>query len=87
MVAIQSPSSERLPASALLIELLEWVEARPRTYGQTMEAWRSSCPRMPVWEDALDGGLIQVVHSQGVVMNECAVKLTSLGQAVLRHHR
>ncbi|MGD0678897.1 MAG: hypothetical protein ABSC94_26125 [Polyangiaceae bacterium] len=38
---------------ALVMELLVWVAARPRTYQETTEAWRTSCPRMPVWEDAL----------------------------------
>jgi hypothetical protein len=69
--------------TALMTELLEWLAVRPRTYGETMEAWRTSCPRMPVWEDARDGGLIQVVHSDGGGMNESIVKLTPLGRAVL----
>jgi len=38
---------------------------------------------MPTWEDAIDGGLIQVLRSVGVGMNESAVRLTPLGQAVL----
>ena len=25
-----------------------------------MEAWRSSCPRHSVWEDAVDEGLVRV---------------------------
>jgi hypothetical protein len=66
-----------------MLELLAWIAARPRTYGETMEAWRTSCPRMPTWEDAIDGGLIQVLRSVGVGMNESAVRLTPLGQAVL----
>ena len=82
----QSPLSESPQASGLMIELLEWLAAQPRTYHQTMEAWRTSCPRMPVWEDAIDRGLIQVVHIPGIAMNECAVELTSLGRAVLARH-
>lgn len=39
-------------AAGLLIEMLQWIAARPRTYQETMEAWRSSCPRHPVWKDA-----------------------------------
>lgn len=39
---------------ALVVQLLEWVAARPRTYEETMQAWRTSCPRLPVWEDACD---------------------------------
>ena len=84
MPRLQSPSS---PPSALMIELLEWLSARPRTYGETMEAWRTSCPRMPVWEDARDRGLIQVVHSDGVGIDDAPVKLTPLGRAVLMESR
>lgn len=46
------------PKAALVLDLLEWVAARPRTYAEVMEAWRTSCPRLTVWEDALDGGLL-----------------------------
>jgi hypothetical protein len=77
------PLADSSAPSALLIELLEWLAARPRNYTETMEAWRTSCPRMPVWEDAIGGGLIQVVHEQGIAISDSAVKLTSLGRAVL----
>ena len=41
-------------------ELLTWIASNPRTYAETMEAWRSSCPRHSVWEDAVDEGLVRV---------------------------
>jgi hypothetical protein len=77
------PTSQSSAPGALMIELLEWLAARPRTYCETMAAWRTSCPRMPMWEDALDAQFIEVVYSDGVDMNDAAVKLTSLGRAVL----
>jgi hypothetical protein len=67
--------------STLIIELLAWVAARPRTYDETMEAWRTSCPRNPVWEDATTDGLIEVLP--GVGMGSAAVRLTPSGRAVL----
>jgi hypothetical protein len=70
---------------ALLVQLLAWVEARPRTYAETMEAWRTSCPRLPVWEDATDHGLVAVVPDAGG-MREQAVCLTAEGRALLRSH-
>jgi len=79
MAPTQSPSSEMRVASALMIELLQWLVVQPRTYRQAMEAWRTSCPRMPVWEDAIEAGLIRVSHTPGVAMTECAMKLTPLG--------
>ena len=42
----------------LLLDLLETLRAGPRPYAETQEVWRTSCPRLPVWEDAVDGGLI-----------------------------
>ncbi|WP_089175556.1 hypothetical protein [Bosea sp. AS-1] len=44
---------------ALVIDLLAFLKAGPRPYGEVMEAWRTSCPRLPVWEDAVDLGLVQ----------------------------
>jgi D-3-phosphoglycerate dehydrogenase len=43
---------------ALILDLLEWVTKRERTYEEVMEAWRTSCPRLPVWEEANDRGLV-----------------------------
>ena len=37
---------------ALLLDLVEWVATRPRSYDEVMEGWRSSCPRLTIWEDA-----------------------------------
>ncbi|HEY2592576.1 MAG TPA: hypothetical protein VGK33_01600 [Chloroflexota bacterium] len=70
---------------ALVVQLLAWVEARPRTYAETMEAWRTSCPRLPVWEDAREHGLVAVVPGDGG-MREQAVCLTAEGRAFLQGH-
>ena len=44
----------------LMIELLGWVAEQPRTYGDVQEAWRSSCPRQSLWEDAQIEGLVRL---------------------------
>lgn len=44
----------------LILDLLEWLARKDRTYEDTMEAWRTSCPRLTVWEDACDQGLVRV---------------------------
>eukprot|EP01037_Dinobryon_pediforme_P005501 gene5501-5556_t len=49
----------------LVLQLLAWVARSERSYDETMEAWRTSCPRLSVWEDAVDGGLV-VVDPAGV---------------------
>ncbi len=69
------------PVPLLTVEFLRWIAARPRTYAEAMEAWRSNCPRHTVWEDALIDGLIQL--ESGVTMNQCAVILTPRGRAIL----
>jgi hypothetical protein len=43
---------------ALVLDLLEWISVSPRPYAEVMDAWRTSCPRLPVWEDAVDQGFI-----------------------------
>jgi hypothetical protein len=70
---------------ALVVQLLAWVEARPRTYAETMEAWRTSCPRLPVWEDATGHNLVAVVPGAGG-MREQIVCLTAEGRTFLQSH-
>ena len=67
--------------SLLTFEFLQWISSRPRTYAEAMEAWRTSCPRNSVWEDALICGLIQIEN--GTWMGECKVSLTPKGKAIL----
>ncbi|HZA50457.1 MAG TPA: hypothetical protein VE549_06940 [Myxococcaceae bacterium] len=43
----------------LVLDLLEWVAEEPRLYSEVLDAWRTSCPRLTVWEDAVDRGLVQ----------------------------
>lgn len=43
----------------LILDLVEWVAGRPRPYAEVMDAWRTSCPRLPVWEDAVERRLIE----------------------------
>jgi hypothetical protein len=45
----RAETSEKRAAAALTLQLLDFV-ADGRTYGETMEAWQSTCPRMPIWE-------------------------------------
>jgi hypothetical protein len=68
--------------SPLTREFLTWISSRPRTYAETMEAWRSNCPRHPVWDDALSDGLIQIVDGGGTP-KQANVILTPRGRALL----
>jgi hypothetical protein len=48
------------PTSLIMVQFLTWVADRPRTYTETMDAWRSTCPRLSVWEDAILDELVQL---------------------------
>jgi hypothetical protein len=65
----------------LMIQFLEWVSSRRRTYAEAMDAWRTSCPRQSVWEDALSEGLIEVERGRPSGRND--VMLTPRGRAIL----
>jgi hypothetical protein len=62
------------------LNLLEWLSARPRTYAEAIEAWRTSCPRLSVWDDAMIDGLIRSNRRNGV---DPTVELTTAGRALL----
>jgi hypothetical protein len=44
--------------TALTLQLLEWISSQPRTYAEVLDAWRTTCPRLSIWEDACIDGLI-----------------------------
>jgi hypothetical protein len=68
---------------ALVLDLVEWVARKDRSYEETMDAWRTSCPRLPVWEDACDHGLVSVEDSEGRV----CVRVTPAGFERLKKFR
>ena len=63
----------------LILDLLEWVAMRERTYEEVMDAWRTSCPKLPVWEDANDRGLIATRRVDG----RSIVQITGAGRELL----
>lgn len=65
--------------SLIMIQFLQWVADRPRSHADVMDAWRSSCPRFPVWEDARADGLVR----QRQVAGRRRVELTDTGRRVL----
>lgn len=68
---------------SLILDLLEWLAGSERTYAEVMDAWRTSCPRLPVWEDATDRGLIVTEEVNGRLI----VRVTSTGRAFLVESR
>ena len=68
----------------LILDLLQWIGPGERPYAETMDAWRSSCPRLPVWEDATELGFIGRHHERG---RGALVSVSAAGVAHLRKHR
>jgi hypothetical protein len=68
---------------ALILDLLDWLMVRDRTYEEVMDAWRTSCPRLPVWEDANERRLIE----QEEVGGHCVVRVIAAGLALLDQHK
>lgn len=64
---------------ALILDLLEWLSQRDRSYEEVMDAWRTSCPKLPVWEDANDRGLVRREEVDG----RSLIRLTAQGHALL----
>jgi hypothetical protein len=83
-------NSFRIPEKAmddtpmpLILDLVEWVAERPRPYGEVMEAWRTSCPRLTVWEEAVDRGFVVRRHIDGA---GAIVEATHSGRETLAAH-
>lgn len=69
---------------ALVLDLIEWVAAEPRPYAAVMEAWRTSCPRLTIWEDANAHGFVRCERADGF---GTVVMATAAGAAFLRAER
>jgi hypothetical protein len=65
----------------LILDLLEWIGREPRSYADVIDAWRTSCPRLTVWEDAMDRGFAAREHAPG---REVTIRLTAAGREFLR---
>ncbi len=72
------------PVEALVLDLLEWIGPNPCSYAEVLEAWRTSCPRLPVWEEADDRGFITRHHEPG---RGAFVSVSPAGAEYLRKHR
>jgi len=63
----------------LILDLLAWLAKDDRDYLETMDAWRTSCPRLPVWESANDRGLVTRRFENG----RAVVRITPEGRDLL----
>jgi hypothetical protein len=67
---------------ALVLDLVEWIGREPRPYSEVIETWRTSCPRLTIWEDAVDRGYVARLPTAGGVR----VAITESGTKFLREH-
>lgn len=68
----------------LILDLLEWLGREPRPYSEVIETWHTSCPRLPVWEEANVRGFVERLHSTGT---EARVQVSPSGREFLQAHR
>jgi len=69
----------------LVLDLLEWIGPRPRPYAEVLEAWRTSCPRLPVWETAEERGFIN--RQPAPLGGAARIAVSAAGAEYLRRHR
>ena len=67
----------------LIRDLLEWLASGDRTYQEVIDVWRTSCPRLPVWEDARDRGFVAPEYFDGREM----VRITPAGFTFLQQRK
>ena len=68
-------------ADPLVLDFVEWIAREPRGYSEVVATWRTSCPRLTVWEDASDAGFVVREAIAGVGM---IVAVTETGKQLLR---
>ncbi|MGH6739992.1 MAG: hypothetical protein ACREDY_13350 [Bradyrhizobium sp.] len=70
-------------ADPLVLDFVEWIAREPRAYSEVIGAWKTSCPRLTIWEDAADRGYVarETVMGFGLV-----VTVTEDGAQLLRAH-
>ena len=66
----------------LVLDLVEWIAREPRLYSEVIETWRTSCPRLTIWEDAVDRGYV----ARRPTAAGLRVTITEGGKTFLRAH-
>jgi hypothetical protein len=71
----------------LVLDFLEWLAREPRSYAEVMDVWRTSCPRLTVWEDSVDRGFVaRGLPDQSIGQQGAIVGLTPSGFSFLSQH-
>ena len=81
---VRTRQSAHIDNLSLVLDLLEWIGRDARPYADVMQAWKTSCPRLPIWEDAVDAGLVALQRPTGAPMS---VRVTHRGHDLLAENR
>jgi len=71
-------------ADPLVLDLVEWIARKPRLYSEVIDNWRTSCPRLTIWEDAVDRGYVSRAAGAG---SGTVIAITPDGADFLRANR
>ena len=69
-------------ADPLVLDFVEWIAREPRSYSEVIATWRTSCPRLTIWEDAVDRGYV----ARRPTVEGLRVTVTEGGARFLREH-
>jgi hypothetical protein len=67
----------------LVLDFVEWVAGEQRSYADVLDAWKTSCPRLTVWEEASERGFVMRLY---VPRHGVFIGVTPAGRAFLREH-
>jgi hypothetical protein len=70
-------------ADPLVLDFVEWIAREPRVYSEVVATWKTSCPRLTIWEDAAERGYVarEAIAGLGLI-----VTVTEDGEKLLREH-
>ncbi|MBR0991976.1 hypothetical protein JQ580_14780 [Bradyrhizobium japonicum] len=68
-------------ADPLVLDFVEWIAREPRAYAEVIATWKTSCPRLTIWEDAADRGLVSRETLPGLGL---VIAVTEDGERLLR---
>jgi hypothetical protein len=75
----------------LILDLLDWIGPNSRPYAEVIEAWRTSCPRLPVWEEANERGFLERRHEGNrgafVCISDAGLEFLNAHQRGSEQHR
>ena len=64
-----------------MLDFVEWVAREPRAYAEVIATWKTSCPRLTIWEDAVDRGFVARETLPGIGL---IIAVTEDGERLLR---